>query len=155
MAQEAPRNAQLLAANSFLFGTTNLLVLDLPTGWVLRSGYQQPEVDARHLVGKVSWATLANAHYYLQAPEAAGSIEFWVRIFLKPRPVGGDPITIAGHQGTCKTWQDDKGFEHQLVRWSCPRSGRALELEAQGRGLAQGQMAALAEALQRCQCHTD
>ncbi len=150
---EAPRNAQLLAANSFLFGTTNLLVLDLPPEWVLRNGVQQPEIDARHLVGSVNWATQATAHYYLQVPEAAKPVELWVRLQPKPRPAEGDYVSIAGHHGTGRAWRDEKGAEHLLVRWSCPKSGRAVELEAQGQ--TQASLSELLSALSRCQCHTD
>lgn len=148
---QGSRNPQLLAANSFLFGTTNLLVLNLPQEWTLRTGYQRPEVDARHVVGEVNWATLGSAHYYVRGPETTGLVELWVRLRPKPRPVQGEPIEVAGHAGTLRRWQDARRLEHLLIRWSCPKSGRAVELEAQGRD----SMDELANALQACQCHKD
>lgn len=151
----APGNWQLLAANSFLFGTTNLLVLNLPDGWTLRNGYQQPEVDARQLVGSVNWATMASANYHVRPPGAAKPIELWVRIQPKPRPASGDTTMVSGHQGSSTLYRDAKGAEHLLLRWSCPKSGRAIELEAQGPGQPEAPLADLLAALQRCQCHTD
>ena len=148
---EAAPNRQVLAANNLLLGTTNLLVLGLPPGWSLRNGLQQPEVDARRVVGSVCWATQGGAHYFLSPPDST-RVDLWVRV--RPRAprqgIGiGAPVTVAGHPGVHQMTEEPGTSERLLMQWQCPESGRFIELEARGNAPLEG----LFQALQGCQCH--
>lgn len=74
----------MLAARHLVFGTTNLLVLHLPTGWRIREGIGAPEVDARLLHAGRAWCTIGRAHYVLWG-EAPGPQQAPPRLELELR----------------------------------------------------------------------
>lgn len=146
---EPTNTRHVLAANNMLLGTSNLVVLSLPPGWLLRNGIQRPEVDARRVVGRYCWATLADAHYYLIPPGGTSRVDLWVRIRQRaPREIVGPPAAIGGHDGIYQLVESAR--ENRLViQWNCKKSGRFLELESRGTV----PLDPLLQTLQGCQCH--
>jgi len=145
----AASTRHVLAANNMLLGTTNLIVLNLPPGWLLRNGIQRPDVDARRVVGRYCWATLGAAHYYLIPPGGPDRVDLWVRIRprAKREPIGA-PMTVGGHNGVYRL--TESGRERRLVvEWTCKKSERFMEVESRGTV----PLEPLLQALQGCQCH--
>lgn len=140
----------VLAANNMLLGTSNLVVLSLPPRWLLRNGIQRPEVDARRVVGRYCWATLADAHYYLIPPGGPSRADLWVRVRQRaPREIVGPTVAVGGHKGVYQLTESAR--ENRLViQWSCKKSSRFLELESRGTT----PLEPLLQSLQGCQCHS-
>lgn len=160
----------VLAAQSFVIGSTNFVLLGLPPGWRALKGPFPPEVDRRVERGDVSWALEGQASFALQGrlggPETERAL---LRLQVYPGPLRRERllarveeeegIMLGGHEGlrrvgfVRKGWGPWGGFlAAASFETFCPQTGRTLHILLES-GTPQV-VAALADALSRYwRCH--
>jgi hypothetical protein len=122
---------QLLAANHFVMGTTNILMIALPDTWRLLDGYAAPEVDRWSECGERRWMSQGRAPYRLiePHPEHPGLVRAEVELMITATPgAGGHEVRhafTAARRGLLR--RTEVPALHLEV--GCPETGRRLRLE--------------------------
>ncbi|MDR5694874.1 MAG: hypothetical protein QN198_12375 [Armatimonadota bacterium] len=156
----------VIAAENFLLGATNFVVVTLPEGWKLLRGISPPEVDSNRLFGEVQWVTSGRSPHLLVQPERRSGAELHVLVNrgrrmldkLKASP-GARPFFLhSGHEAFLLHHQVRRGlwrgYLEKGVRLSlfCDRTDRTITLEITGR-IGETEIQELLEALQGVECH--
>lgn len=156
----------VVAAENFLLGPTNFVVVALPEGWKLLRGTSPPEVDSNRLFGDVQWVTSGRSPHLLIQPERRTGAEMHILIHrgrrslekLKASP-GARPFPVqSGHEAFFLLHQVRRGLwwgsVENGVRLAvfCDRTDRTITLEIAGR-IGEAEIDELLEALQGVECH--
>lgn len=143
---------QLLAANHFLMGTTNIVLLPLPSGWrIFDSGPTGPEVDQWTETAECRWMSEGYARYNLVRPhpEQPGLVRTEIELTIRARPAAAPPppgprfaagantgtVMLNGHAAAYSVGTVRRGLVprrevpalHLLL--TCPETARHLQLE--------------------------
>lgn len=139
----------MLAAQSFMMGSTNFVLVGLPAGWKAGKGPFPPEVDRRVERGEASWAVEGQASFELQGPlatgeKARGLLRLYVGAgeggkvpgaFRLARVDGEDRLLLGGHEGVFRWGWVRTGLGPwasfiPAAAWTafCPATGRSLHL---------------------------
>lgn len=155
----------IIAAENFLLGATNFVVVTLPEGWTLLRGTSPPEVDSNRQFGGVQWVTSGRSPHLLVQPERKTGAEMHILIQRGRRPLDkvkaspkACPFPLqSGHEAFLLhlvrrgLW---RGASENGVRLSvfCDRTDRTITLEITGR-IGEAEIQELLEALQGVECH--
>jgi hypothetical protein len=140
----------LLACNSLVMGTCNILIIGLPLGWRVVGGFARPEVDRWMDYRRARWATAAMAPYKLVEahPEdrslARAEVDLLVSV-SPPRPLQATnglaevadsrEEEVYRHDGAWARGAVTRGFLPSRrvpalhLEWSCEYTGRRIRLE--------------------------
>lgn len=158
---------QLLAANNFVMGTTNILIITLPDSWRMLEGHSAPEVDLWSEYRERRWMRKGQATYRLVQPHpeepglVRGEVELLVtavpaeRSAVRParrvRFTRSGQIQIGGHEARYQFGTVRHGLIHARevatlhLEFVCDRTARRLHLELSALGQAQEPAAAEAQ----------
>jgi hypothetical protein len=160
-------NRHLVAAGSYVLGSTNFLILSLPEGWQLFTGLHPAEVDNSIQIRDIRWVTNGRASYLLHSGQPGGKIELalrvgqgevgrWLNSFRYSDSAG--QLVIGGHQAFYRlrprrqSWfSRNRGDIFEVVLY-CDVTRRTLALEFSGPEQEE-QRQALLLALRGVACH--
>ena len=150
----------VIASSNLFLGTSNFIVLALPSGYGIGQTINPNEVNATHLARGAAWVVDGRCSHFVRS--AGGpSLELLLvaeRGVRRPSWVANGAATlVGGHDGVVLMDSFRTGFprrrEHARLRawWSCERTKRSLVLEIAGP--APLVLSPLATALVASECH--
>ncbi|HXH12231.1 MAG TPA: hypothetical protein VNP04_21005 [Alphaproteobacteria bacterium] len=157
-----------IAANNFLFGVSNFLVLPLPAAWELVRGPFEPEVDRQIRRGDTSWVQEGRTMYLLIHRGRRATVECHIAIAQRWTPLhfpsGKEAwhrgqIEIGGHAaayilGTqLRGWWSRKRVVMLRTAFYCDALARRVGIELLGEGSEERHLQELLLALSQAQCH--